>query len=62
MKGGIIMSVWLSENIGTILIAAALALIVTGIIVKLRKDKQKGRSSCGCNCANCAMCGACHKK
>ncbi len=56
------MLVWLTANIGTILIVLALMLIVIGIIVKLRKDKKEGVSSCGGNCAHCAMHGTCHQK
>ena len=26
------------------------------------KDKKAGKSSCGCNCANCAMAGKCHSQ
>jgi hypothetical protein len=24
--------------------------------------KKKGKTTCGCGCANCAMNGTCHKK
>ncbi len=54
------MFAWIAENIGTILITAALILIVALITRKLIKDKKKGKSSCGCNCAHCAMAGSCH--
>lgn len=56
------MLAWITENIGTILISAGLLLIVVLIIVKLVRDKKKGKSSCGCNCAHCAMSGSCHKQ
>ena len=56
------MLAWITENIGTILISAGLLLIVVLIIVKLVKDKKQGKSSCGCNCAHCAMSGSCHQK
>lgn len=56
------MLVWLAENIGTILILAALIAIVAAIIVNMRRDKKRGKSSCGCGCANCAMNGSCHAK
>ncbi len=56
------MFAWLGENYATILICLVLALIVTAIIVSLVKDKKKGKTSCGCNCAHCAMAGSCHKK
>lgn len=56
------MLAWITENIGTILISAVLLLVVVLIIRKLVKDKKKGKSSCGCNCAHCAMSGYCHQK
>lgn len=54
------MLVWLAENIGTILILAALIAIVAAIIVSMRRDKKRGKSSCGCGCAHCAMNESCH--
>ena len=56
------MLTWIAANIGTILISAVLLFVVVLIIVKLVKDKKKGKSSCGCNCAHCAMSGSCHQK
>lgn len=56
------MFAWLSANVGTILIVLVLLVVVIGIIAKLRKDKKKGVSSCGGNCAHCAMHGTCHPK
>ena len=54
------MLVWLGDNIATILICAALIAVVTLIIMKLVKDKKAGISSCGNNCAHCAMAASCH--
>ena len=51
----------LTDNLGTVLIALILIAIVSGIIVKLLKDKKKGNSSCGCGCEHCAMKGTCHQ-
>lgn len=51
---------WIANNIATILISLGLLIIIFAIIVKLVKDKKKGKSSCGCNCAHCAMAGSCH--
>ena len=53
---------WLTANIGTVLITVMLIAIVVVIVVKLRKDKKKGDSSCGGNCAHCAMNGSCGNK
>lgn len=55
------MFAWISENLATILIAAALAAVLTAIIAVLIRDKRKGRSSCGGNCAHCAMGGCSHR-
>ncbi len=53
---------WLKANLATIIICLVLAGIVAAIIVRLVKEKKKGKSSCGCNCSHCAMSGSCHKK
>lgn len=52
---------FISNNIGTIIafvIILAIVIMAFGVLVK---DKKKGKSSCGCNCAHCAMAGSCHK-
>ena len=54
--------VWLIENLGTIIALAILIAVILLIAVKLIKDKKKGKLSCGCNCAHCAMTGYCHKQ
>ncbi len=53
---------WLTANIGTVLITLLLIAVVVIIIVKLRKDKKKGVSACGGNCAHCAMGCACRQE
>ena len=55
------MSEWLSANLGTILVALALAAVVVLIIRKLIRDKKKGKCSCGTKCSGCAMNGSCHR-
>ena len=52
------MLAWFTANTGTILITLLLIVIVAVIIVKLLKDKKKGVSSCGGNCAHCNLCTA----
>lgn len=44
----------------TILICIGLAALVGLIVFSLIRDKRRGKSNCGCNCAHCAMAGACH--
>lgn len=56
------MFAWISENIATILICIVLLGIVAAIIAGIIRDKKKGKSSCGCGCANCPMSGSCHQK
>lgn len=48
--------------IGTILIALLLTGVIAAIVAGLVRDKKHGKSSCGANCAHCAMGGSCHKK
>ena len=50
----------LTDNIGTILVLAVVAAAVVLIIRHMKKDKAQGKSSCGCNCAHCALHGTCH--
>ena len=54
------MLTWISENLATILICLALVLMVVGILIGMRRDKKKGKSTCGNNCVHCAMAGSCH--
>ena len=51
---------WIGANLGTILVCLVLLAIITFIIVYLVRQKKQGKSSCGCNCAHCAMHGSCH--
>lgn len=44
----------------TVLICAVLVVLVGLIIFSLIRDKRKGKNTCGCNCAHCAMAGSCH--
>ena len=56
------MFAWIAQNLGTILVSAVLLVIVIAIVRYLIRQKKQGRSSCGCNCAHCAMHGECHGK
>ncbi len=51
---------WIQGHVAVVLICAALAAIVVLIIRGLIRDKKKGKSTCGANCAHCAMSGSCH--
>ena len=56
------MSLWLSENIGTIIVSLVLILIIGMIIRGLIRDKKQGKSSCGNQCSHCPMSASCHRK
>ncbi len=51
----------IADNAGTILVSLALAALVAVIILRLRRDKKQGKTSCGGNCGCCPMAGSCHK-
>lgn len=53
---------WFAENLGTIIITLVLAGVVVLICAYLIGQRKKGKPSCGCNCANCAMHGKCHSR
>ena len=48
------------DNLGTILITVVLVTILAAIVVKLVREKRKGKSSCGGNCSHCALGGSFH--
>lgn len=50
------------SNISTIIIGIVLAAIVGMVIVKMIRDKKKGKSSCGGSCAGCPSNCDCHQK
>ena len=54
------MITWIMENMATIIISAVLLLVVGAVIAGMVRGKRKGKSSCGCGCAGCAMNDACH--
>ena len=51
---------WLYSNWANILIIGLVIAIVVLAFISMARDKKAGKSSCGCNCANCAMAGKCH--
>ena len=53
---------FVSENLGTIIVAALLLAAVARIVFSLIRKKKSGSPSCGCGCGDCPMHGSCHKK
>ncbi|MCR5761627.1 MAG: FeoB-associated Cys-rich membrane protein [Sphaerochaetaceae bacterium] len=47
-------------NTSTFIVLIILIAIVALIIYSMRKDKKKGKNSCGHKCSGCAMAGQCH--
>ena len=63
------MLIWIQANIGSIVVATILLIIVALIIRRLILDRKAGRhicggscGSCGGSCAGCPMHGQCHSK
>ncbi len=50
---------WIWENLGTILVSLALTAVVVLIILGMRRDKKRGKSSCPGGCQGCSHCGSC---
>ena len=42
---------WITENLSTIIVSAILLAIIIATSVYRIRQRKKGRSSCGCNCA-----------
>lgn len=49
-------------HLSTIIVGAVVALGLGAVVWKLVSDKKKGKSACGCNCADCPSAGLCHTK
>lgn len=54
------MIAWIISNLAMIIISAVLIIVVAVVIAGMVRNKRKGKSSCGCGCAGCAMNGSCH--
>ena len=45
--------------LATILVAAAMVIVVGAIVWKMIRDRKAGASSCGSGCEGCPSAGAC---
>ena len=50
----------IAENAGTIVVSLAVAGMAAAAIIQLRRDRKRGKSSCGGSCGCCPMVGKCH--
>jgi mannose/fructose/N-acetylgalactosamine-specific phosphotransferase system component IIC len=54
---------FLAENLGTLLVGLAVAGIIAAIVIKMARDKKKGRhAGCNCGCEGCPGDAGCHTK
>ena len=51
---------WLYANLANILVLVFVSALIALAVVSMVRDRKAGKSSCGCNCAKCAMAGKCH--
>ena len=51
---------WLIANLGSVATGAVVLAVVALIVIGMIKGRKKGKSSCGCGCAECPMAGKCH--
>jgi hypothetical protein len=48
---------FISENLGTILVGAAVLGLIAFALVRTVLNLRKGRPACGCGCEKCALAG-----
>ena len=53
---------FLSQNIGSVAVRAALIAVVALIVVFRIRARRRGKSGCGCGCGTCPMADKCHPK
>ena len=53
---------WLAANLGTLLITLLLCAAVAMIVLSLIRDRKKGTCACGGNCGHCPMGGSCRRR
>jgi hypothetical protein len=46
--------------LSTLIVGLAVAALVAAIVVKLVRDKLRGRNSCGASCNGCPIADTCH--
>lgn len=48
------------ENLASIIVLLIVAAIVTLVIIKMVRDKKRGKHSCSCGCSGCPNSQSCH--
>ncbi len=50
---------WFSENLATIVVAVIVFAVLALVVVKMIRDKKRGKSGCSCGCGGCPHASAC---
>lgn len=51
---------WLIANGGSVAVGVVVLAVIAAIVAGMIKNRKKGKSTCGCGCASCALAGQCH--
>ena len=51
---------WLVANGGSVAVGVVVLAVIAAIVAGMIKNRKKGKSTCGCGCASCALSGQCH--
>lgn len=50
---------WLVANGGSVAVGVVVLAVIAAIVAGMIKNRKKGKSTCGCGCASCALSGQC---
>ncbi|MGN0459791.1 MAG: FeoB-associated Cys-rich membrane protein [Ruminococcus sp.] len=53
---------WLMNNISTIIVGMIVLAVIIAIVIRMIKNKKRGKTSCNCGCSGCPMGDSCHKE
>lgn len=53
---------WLIENIATIIVGFIVLAVLVALVIRMIRNKKRGKTSCSCGCSGCPMSGSCHKE
>ena len=53
---------WIMENLGTDIVSVLLLAAIAAILVGMLRDRKNGKTSCGSGCSGCPMGDNCHQQ
>lgn len=53
---------WILNNLASVIVLSVVAAVITLVIIKMVRDKRRGKPSCNCGCGGCPMKDTCHTK